>query len=487
MSGIRVQGATSGNVAEVTDANELITIGPNTKDGNGNVSLTGGYVNVVGEVDDGAISGAPFQRQLYIDPNYRAVVGLDTPIFNENFTGSALNSAKFTSVVSGQTTAVSTGFLVLNSGSSTTNSQVSRVQTYRGFTTIGSSPTSFEMECLYVSAGASPQQNTVVEFGFGFCSGVTAPTDGMFFRYDTDGQLYGVLTFNGTETTSVFTETPSVNETHRYILLMSSDYVEFWVDQLLYTRIAVPSTGPYGSLTATSPMFFRHYNSGTPSAASQFKVGNVLAYWGGLNQSKPWSQIAAGQGSHSTQGDTGMTMGTTAQLSNSSTPTQGTPTNTTAALGTGLGGIFIGYGTSLSVGTDYIFQSYQVPAMASGTAQKTLYITGMWIDTANMGAAVNTNLISVNWYLAYGHTAVSLATAESATTKAPRRTWIGSQSIPASSAIGALYTPSLFRQFTTPIVVNPGEFVQTVARFNLVTTAANTEIRLMVGFDGYWE
>lgn len=67
------------------------------------------------------------------------------------------------------------------------------------------------------------------------------------------------------------------------------------------------------------------------------------------------------------------------------------------------------------------------------------------------------------WSLAFGHTAVSLATAESATTKAPRRVPLGLQAVASAAAAGAVLQTVTFT-FQKGIYVNPGEFIQTVKK-----------------------
>ena len=95
--------------------------------------------------------------------------------------------------------------------------------------------------------------------------------------------------------------------------------------------------------------------------------------------------------------------------------------------------------------------------------------------------------------LAYGHTAVSMATAEgtsfgtSPSTKAPRRVALGIESgMPATAAVGVLGSAAgIYQAFNSPIAVNPGEFVAICAKnFGTVTTSG--VVTFLVTFDGYW-
>lgn len=80
------------------------------------------------------------------------------------------------------------------------------------------------------------------------------------------------------------------------------------------------------------------------------------------------------------QGLSGGTMGSLANYANSANPTAAVPTNTTAALGTGLGGQYWETDT-LAVNTDGIIMSYQVPAASANYSGKCLSIRGVKIDT----------------------------------------------------------------------------------------------------------
>ena len=148
MSGFRIEGNTSANVVEVSSNNELKVIGPNTYNSNENPQINGGFVNNIFEADSGTVTGNPTQRQGDISANYRQRVGIDTLLFNDQFNGTALNSSLWNSNLTTFTTAVTNGFLVLNSGNVTTASAVARISSYRGFPAFGSYPLQVEIEAI---------------------------------------------------------------------------------------------------------------------------------------------------------------------------------------------------------------------------------------------------------------------------------------------------------------------------------------------------
>jgi len=103
------------------------------------------------------------------------------------------------------------------------------------------------------------------------------------------------------------------------------------------------------------------------------------------------------------------------------------------------------------------------------------------LTTENGGITLNNvgkiQLIS----LAYGHTAVSLATAEAAAAKAPRRIPLGIASWAIGAAIGS--QPQCGRIQVdlgdAPVFVNPGEFVQLVGKFLAGTATASQVINFV--------
>lgn len=177
-------------------------------------------------------------------------------------------------------------------------------------------------------------------------------------------------------------------------------------------------------------------------------------------------------------GGSGGTMGSLATYVNSTNPTAAAPSNTalTANLPGGLGGQGA-VTAAVAAATDGIWGSYQVPAGTTAVQGRRLAIRGIVIDAVNMGAAVATTATTIQFSLAFGHTAVSLATAEAAAAKAPRRVALGIMTWPVGAAIGAQPQGGrIFADFgDASIYVNPGEFVALVGKF-LVGTATASQV-----------
>jgi hypothetical protein len=155
-------------------------------------------------------------------------------------------------------------------------------------------------------------------------------------------------------------------------------------------------------------------------------------------------------------------------------PTAAVPLNASLAanLPNSLGGrIYEALTAGLAVNVDGIFASYQVPASSITVTGRRLTITGIYLSGFVSTVVAGGSAVQTEWYIAFGHTAASLATAETAsmataTTKAPRRFLLPSltQTMSLTQAAGTMLAqPSTFVDFSnSPIYVNAGEFVALV-------------------------
>lgn len=482
MSGIRLEGNISGNIAEVTTSNELKVALQSDE------SLAG-YATIISENDDGAITGEKYRLSPETSYDYKLRVGMDTFLFDEIFPGTVLNSNLWTAPVTTMAVTVANGFAFLNSGLSAANNAVARLSSYRSFPVYGSTSTYCETA---VQFGSVPTANNVTEFGFGIATGTTAPTDGAVFRLNASGEFRCVVIANGVEVQSnslSFVDLVDANQTKSFIVALGQNIATFWIEDVLVAKINLQNAGYSMTCSANLPVYFRTYNTALTSVAQSIKVSFVNVALGDWHYNKPYSHAAAGAGRNSAITQTGATTnGQTAQWTNSANPAAATPTNTTAALGSGLGGIFIANINALAVTTDFVISSYQVPLGTATFPGKSLYITGIRINSVNT-VAVNGAGGPTTWAmaLAFGHTAVSLATTESSTTKAPRRFPLGVQTLPASAPIGQLSTEIINLSLQSPIGVQPGEFAQVILRFITNNSVATQALNFYINIEGYFE
>lgn len=476
MSGFRIEGNSSGNVAEVTTDNNLnVTLPMST--------TTAGYSMLSGEIGAASDPTGRIAEKLRVSGQDRLETGQLVPLLYEVFNYTTVNSAIFTVPVTTMTVTAASGTVNLNASAITTTATVARISTYQYFPILPEHST-------YCMAGVlltqTPQTNNVIEIGFIICSGTTAPTDGAFFRYDNAGNLKAVLNINGTETTSAVLTTPAFTSLHDYKIVISNNRALYYIDGALQAVIARPNNSGFPVYSAYQPFTVRTYNSGVPSLAQVVKISYVYV---GLQDlvglGKSFNTIAAFAQKMGSQGQSGQTMGSTALYSNSLAPGAGAAmTNTTAALGSGLGGQFSALPT-LAANTDGIVCSYQNPAATSAVPGKVLYISGVKIQSM-VTTVLAGGPIYYMYSLAYGHTTVSLATAESATAKAPRRVPIGIETFAATAAVGTLGSNGISLSLQNPIAVNPGEFVQVVAK-NVGTVTTTGVVTFLISFDAYWE
>lgn len=448
-----------------------------------------GFAAMISEEDKGIVTGVRSMRAPEVTNNFRFRVGIDTPLLSEYFPGSTLNSSIWTAPVTTSTVSVSANLLTLNNAASLASAAVARIQSYAYFPIIGTAPLYGSMQLQFSS---TPVANMVHEWGFAISSGTTAPTDGVYFTINAAGEFRCIVNTNGTIAQSGllnYSTLIGTNTSHTFLIYLGSDIVTFWIDNIKVYEATLTAVTALGLMTGSTelPMTFRSYNAALVTGTAQLmKISAANVFLGEAASNKPWSHIMAGQGAMGYQGQTGQTLGTTALYTNSLAPGAGAVmTNTTAALGSGLGGQFAALPT-LAANTDGIISSFQVPAGTATAPGKKLYITGVSIQGAVTTVLVgNATPVQYAYSLAFGHNNVSLATTVSTTAKAPVRIALGYESYAAAAAIGTL-GQGITRKFDSPIVVLPGEFVQAVGK-NVGVVTTTGVITFLVTFDCYWE
>jgi len=153
--------------------------------------------------------------------------------------------------------------------------------------------------------------------------------------------------------------------------------------------------------------------------------------------------------------------------------------------------------------SNILVSAYLNPAIpqanGAGNNGRNLIITSMTVaaQTVTTVVAGQTGGMGGQWFMAVGQTAVSLATTDADGTtalaqKAPRLiVHPRAFTFAANAAAGTIETGSgdFTLQFTTPIVVHPGEYVATGIRETLNPSVAATSgvIQGGVYLNGYWE
>jgi len=498
MSGIRIEGNISGHVAEVDASNNLKVA--QTQD----LDLSG-YTRMMSENDAGDVTGTPFLESPETTRDYRLRTSVDTVMFQASFEGTNIARDRIQQNNTTATAAQASGFLTLNSASSTTAGQGTNIRTYRTFPLFGSAQTHAE---FWAREGNPTATNAITEFGFGYCSGVTAQlTDGVFFRRSAGGQLHVVVVNNSVDTVTadvVETNIPSrdesgaydATEVNHYLISLHNDTVDAWINDVLVASIPVVS--PYGAPTSASsqPVFARVYNSGTASAARSLGIGYLCVTQGDLATIKPWSHQLVGSGGGAYQIQPGTTSGpnvtrgagTLGWPTSATARIAGTWTATTAPALNSLGGLWTSPAIStLTSDADYPIFSYLNPAGTATLPGKTLYITGIRVGELCVGAAASTNSIILAFAAGIGSTTSATTATEAATVVAARIIPLGQVAFAATAAVGD-YKPGWDISFSeSPLVCYPGHYVQFICRpFGTVTSNTLTVLGCTT-FIGYFE
>jgi hypothetical protein len=445
------------------------------------------------ENDSGELTGIRHVHAPETDDDYRLRVGLDLMLDQEFFTDTAQNTGKFSHAFTTLTATSSAAGLLTNSGNITTTATGMTFGTFAQFPVGGTNTLVAEVA---LSFSAQPNANTVIDFGM-FQRGVSTAflgLDGVYFRLNSAG-LQGVVNNNGVETTTgVFplalgagTFAYVNNQVNRFLIQVTNVQTTFWINNLKVGEIPTPAGADSPCLSRALPFSIRHaIVGGAAGAATQALVKGYRVTVRGPQYSNVLS-TAGNRMFGSYQGLSGGTMGSLATYPNSTNPTAAAPSNTalTANLPGGLGGQG-SVTAAAAAATDGIWGSYQVPAGSTTVQGRRLVVRGIRLQCVNTGAAVATTATVLQFSLAFGHTAVSLATAESGsfatgTAKAPRRVGMGFQSWAVGAAIGAPATegPIYLDLGDAPIYVNPGEFIALVAKFLVGTATASQTINFI--------
>ena len=435
-------------------------------------------------------TGVSLRRTPMVSASRRLAVGLATKLFDYQFCAATQNTALWKATFSTMTQTQSAQGLLQNAISTLTTTTGCLLSTWRYFNLPGSGVLQIDMG---VSQSVAPLTNQALILGLQAATTATAtPTDGVYFKITAAG-IFGVINFNGTETaTAAFTATLTYPQVYNYRIDISNLTTDFFINDALMASLPSVVTNGLPANFAALPLAFQNFNPGTVvGTPMQNRVITCSVTQRDLATNKSWETVQAGNGLNASQGAEGQTVGTTALYSNNLAVGAGAAmTNTTAALGSGLGGQFTALPT-LAVATDGILQSYQNPAGTINIPGRTLYIRGVWLQSL-VTVALTGGPLYYAYSLAYGHTAVSVATAESAsfatgTTKASRRIPLGMEVYLAAAVAGTL-GPRIYQPFATPLAVNPGEFVAICAKLQLGSTVTTLgEVTWLVGYDAFFE
>lgn len=452
-----------------------------------------GAIVMFSEIDAGTKNAIRETLSPEVDKDYRLRVAHDNMMDQELFNYTAQNTGKHTFTFTTLAATIGTAGITTNSLGVTTTTTGLTFGTQAMFPVGGTQTTVCETS---VAFSAQPNANTIFDFSL-FQRGATtafAPLDGVYFRISAAG-VFGVINSGGVETsTAVFpnalgtgTYAYTNNATNRYLIQVNNVSTSFWINNFKYAEIATPASLNFPCKSLALPWSFRHaIVGGAAGAVFQAVVSDYKVFIRGSQYADDLGTV----GNRVLGSYQGLSAGTMGQLV-AGTVTTGTlvkpaavvPLNTSLAAGlpNSLGGrIYEQLTAGLAANVDGIFASYTVPAGSSTVAGRRLRVSGVMlsglVSTVVFGGPAFTE-----FYIAYGHTADSLATTESAsmasaTTKAPRRFMLPklTSNMIAAQAAGTLLVQPEYETVLNfaPIYVNPGERIALVG--NKTITAAIT-------------
>jgi len=447
--------------------------------------------------DSGAVSLARSMKDAYSSDDYRLQVGRSAVLMDWNFNGTAQATGQWSCSFTTMTMTEGGGSVLLNASSTAGAASGCALQSWRYFKLMGGAELYGVQTCL-IATGAL-ESGQVMEFGFFVKTATTAPADGAYFRLTSAGTLC-VVNYNGVETVVAL---PNGNfgsgsggmlvpgQAYFCGINVNSYLTEFWINNVLVATIATP-TGqgtPYASVAL--PWAFQQRNVGAITGAqAQLKVMLVHVEQDDLDLNLPYGQALGAAGQCGIQGQEGGSAGSTAIYpGNTVAPTTGVVNNTTALV-TGLGGIFA-ITVTAAANVDGIATDYTVPVGGVAQVPRTYMITGVQVHGVVITALTGGPMANI-WSLAVGHTATSLATAESAsfatgTAKAPRRYAIGVEGYTSGALIGATGSqePLTLDLSQSGVAVNPGEHIALIVR-NAGTAPTGGAVAYATTVKGYW-
>lgn len=469
-----VQGAGSGNLAEVDDDGRISINVPTEADKAGFVKIVDSQGSAIITTENGALT-----------------VSQDSLGFIDQVDGSALNTNKWNTAISGMTVTQANGFINLNGGGAVTANAYAILTSNKYFPLYAHLP--FKLS-FNLKANIQPQANATIEFGLGLVGTNAAPTDGAFFRFNASAQTQAVISNGGSETATTLNGTYTspdgststvpcpINQTFLYEMVIVEDLVQFLIDDVVVAEVLVPAGLAYPTNAGRLPLFARVYNGGSvPSVAPILSIGQVVAVQEGMSQADSLGEalVSIGQGLKQSP----VTPFTQTENWPSGAPTTRTLANATPCETT-LGGL-IRFTPTMVADTDYPLFGFQVPTGYQACITKVWYTPPMLFSGVS---AITTNL--VQFAVGLNCSAASLATVDGAGTWAPRHMALGVVndvlSMTTASLPGALGSTSF--SFDPPLICDSGRFVHFIMRALLARTAGASEVHHMsVGFHGYFK
>ena len=486
-------------MAQITDGNNTsgyanvddyyaLTINPQSTKSNA------GFISITNNRDAGLVTGKFFNKSSEVSPDLKFRIALNTIAYSLNFESTVHSRAHVSITAATMSFSQSNNYLTLNSADTTTANTSVVMRTWRTFPLFGSFSTELHIIAKEVNTGAT---NVISEWGLGYATTTSAPTDGIFFRRLSGGILRAVLVYNSIEKVQEIdiTNIPprdgagvfSATEWTHYKIMTNNDQVFFIINGVIVANFDAPAFSPIPTSSQEQPVTARVYipTGQTASSGRRLDVAYFEVTSEDIASYKLYSHQMAGIGAIFYQTQAGTTSGQTANYTNSAAPSSASLSNTTAGYAT-LGGQYQFAATATNE-TDWALFAYTNPAGTSSLPAKTLYVTGIRIGEMTVTGAAVVNPTTFFWAAGISSTAVDLTTADGNATLSARRVPLGCQGFVATAAVG-VQSSGFFVDFSqAPLVVPANTNMHVILKQLNGAATASLVFRGTVTITGYFE
>lgn len=430
----------------------------------------------------------PYDRNGNIPDTYEGAlnVGQNTLLFYDPIEGATLQTNLWGGTTTTMTQTVGSGVLTLNASAITTANTNTHINTIKQFN-LQLVEGAVRGEATIVKPTVSSQANQTVRIGFFTPNGATLPTDGCWLEWNAAGEFRGYLLTNSAQLQTAALTAPAADVAHSLYVDFKYDACAFWVDDVQVATIEQSGTGTpptAGKLPYSASIII---GAATPAVAPRLLIYTTAVQQMNIDMARDYrAQMTAGAARGAYQSPTS-TYTQTSNHANSTSPTSATLSNTAAGYTT-LGGRYQ-FAAPVGATTDFALFGYQVPTGFQ------LHVLGVSINACNTGAAVATTATILDWGVAVGSSAVSLATTDALgpppTTWQPRRIPLGMQGMPLTAPNGPFQigdcANDIVRTFDPPLVVDSGRFFHVTLQVPVGTATASQVIRGDVMVNGWFE
>jgi hypothetical protein len=317
--------------------------------------------------------------------------------------------------------------------------------------------------------------NSVIEFGFGAPSGVTAViSNGAFFRLNGT-TLSLVVAFNGTEKV-VGQGAGPLNSTSYYAFTIFMEDAGAWFviedsagTPVVNLFVPLALTTPWTAAVSHLPLFERVYNSAAVGTAAQLKVAadeaSILDEDVGLSS----TERAAGMGLSANVNPT--TWAQTVQLAAGAAPASTTPTNAAVAYAT-LGGEF---SINITASSENLLGVFGFTILTPYS----FVLKRIRIPRPILTTALGATLQIQEW-------AMMVASSTNPSTATGQRYVLGLFQAAASAAAGTVFNgETIDVYYDPPVVVKPGQILLVLVK--IISGSAAGVMRGVCDINGTWE